>query len=73
MKTVALILLCYLIYGIVSAVNSIADPVKIVAVEKHHDDGFGFTVALSGDFAIVAAPRVGISEAKDVPWRFLMQ
>ena len=59
MKTVCLILLCCLIIGIGSAVNSIADPVKIVAVEKHHDDGFGFTVALSGDFAIVAAPRRG--------------
>lgn len=57
MKTAHLIFLCYLIIGITSAMNSIADPVKIVAVEKHHDDGFGFTVALSGDFAIVASPR----------------
>ncbi|MDE0042463.1 MAG: hypothetical protein OXT74_10535 [Candidatus Poribacteria bacterium] len=57
MRTIHLIFLCYLIIGIACAINSIADPVKIVAVEKHHDDGFGFTVALSGDYAIVASPR----------------
>ena len=45
MKAVCQIFLCYLITGIGSAMNSIADPVKVVAVEKHHDDGFGFTVA----------------------------
>ena len=57
MKTVGQVILCYLIFGIGGMSNSVADPVKIVAVEKHHDDGFGFTVALSGDFAIVASPR----------------
>ena len=57
MKRACRVFLCYLIFNVGIVATIVADPVKIVAVEKHHDDGFGFTVALSGDFAIVASPR----------------
>ena len=57
MKRACQIFLCYLIFNVGIVTTIVADPVKIVAVEKHHDDGFGFTVAISGDFAIVASPR----------------
>ncbi len=57
MKTILKIFVCLVIFAIGHVGTLLGKPVKIVAVEKHHDDGFGFTVALSGDFAIVASPR----------------
>ena len=59
MKTLQRILLVCLILGIAQVTGSFAEPVKVIAVEKHHDDGFGWSVALSGDFAMVSSPRSG--------------